>query len=300
MTNIPIELLRTFVAVVDQRGFTKAAQTLGCTQPAVSSQVKRLQRLLGSELLDKSAPGVILTEKGEAIVKCARRMLAINDQILDLARPRAPGPPLRIGIPPEFGGTLLPAALADFHRRAPHRGFHVRCDGSEQLLRGMRQDEIDLAIAFTQSSHAPVEAHERWTEHVVWVRGPSAAYDPTRPVPLVTHDESSALSRLSIHALDQAGRDWEIVFKAASSVSVAAAVAAGLGIAATIERLTPADLTVWRDPPLPPLPDIECGIYLRQGRDHELLEQLARVITEVIRPPAAATPLDSATQRAAG
>ena len=69
MTNIPTELLRTLVAVVDLRSFTKAAQGLGMTQPAVSAQIKRLQVLLGGELLDKSAPGVALTRKGEAVVQ---------------------------------------------------------------------------------------------------------------------------------------------------------------------------------------------------------------------------------------
>ena len=57
MLNIPTDLLRTLVAVVDLRSFTKAAQSLGVTQPAVSAQIKRLQSLLGYELLDKSAPG---------------------------------------------------------------------------------------------------------------------------------------------------------------------------------------------------------------------------------------------------
>src|ERR1700757_3119295 len=99
MTNIPTELLRAFVAVVDLRGFTKAAQALGCTQPAVSAQIKRLQGLLGSELLDKTAPGVIPTERGRAIAERARRLLAINDQIIDLAAVRSPTTPLRIGVP---------------------------------------------------------------------------------------------------------------------------------------------------------------------------------------------------------
>src|SRR5215471_6143944 len=98
MTNIPTELLRTFVAVVDLRGFTKAAQALGFTQPAVSAQIKRLQVLLGSDLLDKSAPGVVLTERGRAIADCARRLLAINDQIIELASVRGATMPLRIGI----------------------------------------------------------------------------------------------------------------------------------------------------------------------------------------------------------
>src|SRR5262249_42113749 len=71
MINIPTELLRTFVAVVDLRSFTRAAQSLGITQPAVSAQVKRLQQLLGGELLDKSAPGVLLTAMGESVLGSA-------------------------------------------------------------------------------------------------------------------------------------------------------------------------------------------------------------------------------------
>src|SRR5512134_87278 len=83
MINIPTDLLRTLLAVIDLRSFTRAAQSLGVTQPAVSAQIKRLQMLLGADLFDKSAPGVTLTAKGEVIVNYARRMLALNDQMLD-------------------------------------------------------------------------------------------------------------------------------------------------------------------------------------------------------------------------
>ena len=102
MTNIPTELLRTLVAVVDLRSFTKAAQSLGVTQPAVSAQIKRLQMLLGGDLLDKSAPGVTLTSVGEMVVNYARRLLSINDQILGMATPRPASQTIRIGITGDF------------------------------------------------------------------------------------------------------------------------------------------------------------------------------------------------------
>src|SRR4051794_8882453 len=77
MVNIPTDLLRTLISVVDLRSFTKAAQALGVTQPAVSAQIKRLQSLLTFDILDKSAPGVILTPRGEIVVTYARRLLSI-------------------------------------------------------------------------------------------------------------------------------------------------------------------------------------------------------------------------------
>src|SRR5690348_406524 len=99
MTNIPTELLRTLIAVVDLRSFTKAAQSLGVTQPAVSAQIKRLQLLLDCELFDKSAPGVSLTSSGELLVNYARRILSLNDQIVEMAVPGLGVRPLRLGVP---------------------------------------------------------------------------------------------------------------------------------------------------------------------------------------------------------
>ena len=86
MTNIPTDLLRTLVTVVDLRSFTKAAQALGVTQPAVSAQIKRLQGMLGGDLFDRAAPGIALTRQGEAVVTHARRLLAINDEILSASK----------------------------------------------------------------------------------------------------------------------------------------------------------------------------------------------------------------------
>ena len=105
ITNIPTDLLRTLVAVVDLRSFTKAAQSLGVTQPAVSSHIKRLQLLLGTDLLDRATPGVALTPSGEIVVHHARQLLSLNDEILHLAGGRRSAQTLRLGIPGDFAGA---------------------------------------------------------------------------------------------------------------------------------------------------------------------------------------------------
>src|SRR5664279_3151315 len=107
LTNIPTELLRTLVAVVDLRSFTKAAAAMGVTQPAVSAQIKRLLSLLGEDLFDRSAQGISLTPHGELVVSYARRLLSINDQILHLGG-AAPHPELvvRIGTPSDYIASI--------------------------------------------------------------------------------------------------------------------------------------------------------------------------------------------------
>ena len=79
---IPTDLLRTFVAICEVGSFTKVAHLFGLTQPAVSSHMRRLESMVGGDLLQKSLSGVSLTEYGVEVLRQARRILAINDQIV--------------------------------------------------------------------------------------------------------------------------------------------------------------------------------------------------------------------------
>ena len=276
-SNIPTELLRTFTAVVDLRSFTKAAQTLGVTQPAVSAQIKRLQFLLGIELFDKSAPGVTLTEKGELVVTYARRILALNDQILGAMTPGEAIPLVRVGIPGDFAGAILPKTVAQFQARTSDLRFQLRSEPSEHLLRELSQGLVDLAVALTTSAPT-LEPRYSWREEVVWIRGPGTNVDGAGPLQLVAFRENSVMYRVATSTLKQAGRDFQIVFSAFASSGLIAAVAAGLGIAVLPRSQVTPDVEIWDDAPLPRPSDIYCGIYLRERADCPALEQLADCI----------------------
>ena len=155
MTNIPTDLLRTLIAVVDLRSFTKAAQSLGVTQPAVSAQIKRLQILLSADLLDKSAPGVSLTSSGELVVNYARRLLSINDQILDIAAPRPAAKTVRIGATGDFTASGIALGLTCSHLRRPDLRFEVYAASIDVLLRDLREGSTDLAIWVSATGPAP-------------------------------------------------------------------------------------------------------------------------------------------------
>jgi DNA-binding transcriptional LysR family regulator len=281
-TNIPTELLRTLITVVDLRSFTKAANVLGITQPAVSAQIKRLQFLLDSELLDKSAPGVTLTEKGELVVNYARRLLGINDQILNLVAPRSLLPALRVGLPGDFGASLLPTTVAEFQARTPNLRFQLRGDMSENLLRDLRQGQLDLAVALTMSGPA-LDARHYWREESVWVRGRSMTLEAGRRLPIVTLREGALIHRVTTSILDQAARDYEIVFTAFSSVGLLAGVAVGLGITLVPRREVPPDLAICDDVFLPKPPEVYCGVYLRERVDSQMLEGLADAIADALK-----------------
>jgi DNA-binding transcriptional LysR family regulator len=286
MLNIPTELLRTLVSVVDLRSFTKAAQLLGVTQPAVSAQIKRLQFLLGYELLDKSAPGVILTSRGETVVAHARRMLSINDQIAQLSGSPPSAQTLRVGIPGDFAGVKLPATLAQFRKRWPDIRFKASATSFENMLRGLRQGDLDLCVAVASTKPA-LDAHHLWIDQAVWVRSDATRLEPDAPVPLVSFGEDCSCRHTAVNALNRIGRECDFVFTSRSIASLEAAVQAGLGIMVLPKSRVPqTSLTVWEDAPLPELPQLYCGIYLREGTSNRAaLEELADAIAAVLRPP---------------
>ncbi|HQR90726.1 MAG TPA: LysR family transcriptional regulator, partial [Caulobacter sp.] len=82
LTNLDLDLVRTFLVVCEQKSFTRAGGRLGRSQSAISLQVRRLEDQLGQSLLSRDPRHVVLTEHGEAFLPQARRLLRLNDDIL--------------------------------------------------------------------------------------------------------------------------------------------------------------------------------------------------------------------------
>ncbi|NVO14674.1 MAG: LysR family transcriptional regulator [Rhodoplanes sp.] len=294
MTNIPTELLRTLLTVVDLRSFTKAAQKLGVTQPAVSAQIKRLQFLLGFDLLDKSAPGVSLTEKGGCVVSQARRLLAINDQIVSLARGNGRSRLLRFGLPGDFVGLPLWQSLAAFRARWPDVRLHMKTCCSSTLLHELEMGDIDVVVAMTSPQPHEMASHH-WREDLVWVRGPMAPINPTQPLPLVSRGENCMFHRHMVAALEAAGRSFEIVFMAGHVDELSRAVAAGLGLTALTRTLADPAL-ICDDPSLPKLADLACSICVGTDTEPAVRDDLVALLAETLNPRPATKPVIAETR----
>ena len=283
MTNIPTDLLRTLVAVVDLRSFTKAAQSLGITQPAVSAQIKRLQSILGGDLFDRKAPGVALTRQGEAVVAHARRLLALNDQILTVAEPKDQSRRIRIGLPGDLSGPLLPWTLAKLRMRWPDITFQTMSGLATQMLRDVREGKLDILIAL--SHEEPTDARHHWSDQLTWVHSDATKIDPNGPVPMVAFSEECMCFRAGVNALREAGRTHRLVMASSTVLTLAAGVDAGLGtMIMTQGRVRLTQLRRWDDAPLPKLPHLYTGIYVRDGDHTRPLLELADDLAPLLRP----------------
>src|ERR1700761_1737869 len=114
-----LELLRSFVSVVDSGGFTRAGERVHRTQSTVSQQIRRLEDDVGQPLLDRTGKDVVPTEAGERLLSYARRLLSLAEEARDvMARPGHQGA-IRLGIPEDFAAYRLTKLLAAFSRSHP-------------------------------------------------------------------------------------------------------------------------------------------------------------------------------------
>jgi DNA-binding transcriptional LysR family regulator len=261
--NIPTDLLRTLVTVVDLASYSRAGERLGRSQPTVSLQVKRLQDLLEVPLFDKDGSGVRLTEAGQTATAYARRILALNDEmVLRLAGRDARGK-LRIGIPNDYADHFMPRLMERFTDEQAALNLNVVCDVSHKLLDSLQEGLYDVVVAMT--SDGPAEgAFMTWKEPLTWIGSRrTTAPEPRLPLRIVCYPEGCVYRDRMLAALQRDGLDFEIVYTSSSLAGIEAAVASGFGLTALSRRIVPPQLrAVSPEAVLPALGGVVVGIYL--------------------------------------
>jgi len=224
-----LDLLRSFVSVVDAGGFTRAGERVHRTQSTVSQQVKRLEDDIGKPLLNRVGKQVTLTEDGERLLSYARRILALAEEARDVvARPDTEGS-IRLGLPEDFAAYRLTRLLAGFARSSPGLRLDIRVAQSVDLRRDLDRGDLDLALVKRDAGSRGGIAV--WPERLHWVtsRSHPIAAD-ARSLPLIFFPTGCLYRTRAIHAIEAAGRAWHMAYTSSSLAGIQAAVAAGLGL----------------------------------------------------------------------
>ena len=280
--HIPIELLRTFVAIADLGSYTKAAQELDLTQPAISAQMKRLQQLMGGEIFVKSPTGYSVSAKGAMLEIYARRILALNDQVMAFAGAAPEEQTIRLGIQSIFADRVLTAVIHDCTEAHGAGRVQFVCDSAPSFAKRLASGYVDLVFAVAPRD-LKLNVLSEWTERYVWACAPGYVVDGDAPMPLIVRAEGF-LDRLAIDAMDQKEMPYRIAFNAADMTARTAAVMAGVGIMAVPERALPLQLVVADDPLLPRLPDLRVGVFYRDGLEVSRIKKLAQVFLAAVKP----------------
>jgi DNA-binding transcriptional LysR family regulator len=294
VNNVPIELLRAIVAIEDLGSFTKAAQALKLTQPAISAQMKRLQQLVGAEVFSKSGSGLVLTDRGELVVRYARRMLAMNDQILSLGGGQAHTRLLRLGLPLLFAREVLHKVLKIEAQCGHDTEIQILCESSDELRRRLGAGYIDIAFFINPTERPPQIAIE-WTEPWVWVGAPALTLNKDDKIPLIV----TPSDRFTIEFIEKTGRPYVVRFMAPSLGARLDAMRAGVGFMGLAARLVTDDMQVITGDTLPTFPDTAAGVYLREGLEAGSIADVLEAFITACKPATTGRPAFTSQLRSA-
>ncbi|MCB1378620.1 MAG: LysR family transcriptional regulator [Alphaproteobacteria bacterium] len=286
--NLPTDLLRAFVSIIDLGGYTRAADALGRTQPAISLQMKRLEELVGTKLITHEGRDLVLTENGEALAIYARQLLRLNDEAVARLKGRSAEGELRVGLPTDFSVAFLQDAISDFARTQGGVTLAVHCDVSRNVLDALHRDELDIAIALLARESNPYLVRS-WEERPIWAAARDSAINRSVPVPLASHPEGCEYRRRMIAALRAGGRNWRIAYTNPEIGGLQRAVATGLGITAlTRKTLLPEMRVLTARDGFPALEPIRIGLFYKHPRLSEaglmLVDSLISHMDEAAEP----------------
>src|SRR6188472_406171 len=248
--------LAAFCEVVDRRSFSLAAERLGVTQPAVSLQVRSLEKRLGTKLLDRSGRRVEPTEAGLRVYRGAQRLLALEAQLLE----EVAGEPgeelsgdLRLGASTGPAAIVVPLLLCEFQRRNP--GVHVALTvgDTQRVVEEVAERRLELGIVGAARRHRGVAFEPFLRDEIVLAcppghrfAGRTVGLDELREEPLIVMQEGAGVRQVVEDELRRTGvriRDLDVRLELGLQESVRSAVLAGHGVTFISRLAIESDLT---------------------------------------------------------
>lgn len=274
-------LLRSFVAVVAEGGFTAAATRLNLTQSAVSAHLRRLESQMGRELLARTTRSVTLTADGELLLGYARAILKLNhDAQAMLSRVPSEGA-IRIGLSQDLADIRLMNVVQNFSERYPRIEFSVRTGITADLLHSLDQRELDVVVCGRCYDAGAGRVLSR--EPLVWAGAEWASFAPGMPIPLAVLPEPCPYREAALAELARAGRDYRIVLVGSNVTSLCAAAQAGFAVTPIAQsHLVHGLRVVPPDAGLPALPDVEFTISAAAGPSALVVDELGNAIARTI------------------
>jgi DNA-binding transcriptional LysR family regulator len=227
--NLDLDTLRTLSAAHDLGGLAQAAEQLGRTPSAISLQMKRLQDELGAALFRKRGRHLALTEAGEVALHYARRMLALNDELLDTMQGANLAGQIRIGCTQDFA-SILPPVMSHFASLYRRMQIELRIEGNAALADATGTSQIDLAIVIGHEDRPNAQTIGRLD--LVWIASADFQAPQDQPLSLAVLGPQCAFRKRAILHLEGAKIPYRIAASSPSLDGLWAALLGGLGITA--------------------------------------------------------------------
>lgn len=284
MKLIDPDLLRTFVTFADAGSLARAAEIVARSPSAVTSQMQRLEAVVGERLLAPAGRGRALTAAGEEFLVHARRMLdAQCDAWLSIAGIRADGR-IAIGVTQDFAERGLPELLKRYSRTHPRVRLELRVGRTGELSKAFDEGRLDVMLAM-RGARRPEEIGVL-REPMIWIGADDGTPVGEAEVPLALLDAPCGFRSAALAALDAAGRPYRLAASSASLSGLRAAVASGLALSVRTQRwLGHGVADVGQRARLPALPVAEFALNLRRKAANAAADFAELMRTELAAGP---------------
>ena len=233
--------LAIFHAVAQAGSMTRGAELLDVSQPAVSKQVRELERALGVSLFDRVGRRVRLNQAGETLADYARRLFALaraaEEAMADVRAVRRGR--LVIGASTTIGTYLLPGVVAEFWRRHPGVELLVEIENTEQVHRRLAGHELDLGLTEGLVQDEDLDAEVFYQDELVLIAAPGhrlaghprVALSAVREEPFILREPGSGTRAVEERALARLKLPVRVVMALGSTEAIKRVVAEGVGLA---------------------------------------------------------------------
>lgn len=275
-----LDLLKTFLAVVDSRHFTAAGRSLGLSQSTISQHIRRLELATGRKLLARDTHTVTLTTDGGLMARFAKDIVEANQRAADYFTDYAPRDRVRFGVSEDLVLTGLPQLLSDFLSANPLLSVEISVGLTDNLYNKLDSGRLDLVFAKRRKSDDRGEII--WREHLTWLSNRNFKLSADMPAPLVLYQTTSITGTLAMEAMNRANRPWYLACSSETLSGLRAATLAGSGVTAQSHLLLQqGDLVeAPEEAGLPELGEVEYVVLGRSGRLHGATAALAEVVTQ--------------------
>jgi len=228
ISKLDSDLLRTFIAIAETGSFSRGAERIFRSQSAASLQIKRLEEVLGQAVFERHARGIVLTASGEKLRPVATRIIDLLDQTVSELRGGKLTGSISIGLPDEYGETILTDIIALFCRQHPQVEINVRCEFSTGFANAIAQKQLDLAVYAVEKP--PANSIVLKEEKVFWVGSKSHKVHEQNPLPVALFDRQCWWRECALQALEKSGKPYRVVYSSESVTGVVAAISAGIAV----------------------------------------------------------------------
>jgi DNA-binding transcriptional LysR family regulator len=273
-----MELLRTYVTVTDLSSFTRAAEVLQRTQPAISLQMRRLEEIVKAKLIMCVGRELKLTEEGEFLMVYARQILCLNDEALSRVSRSDVAGRLCVGLPTDYAVAFFQSVLTQFSKEHREVNLEIYCKLSRELLDDLNKDSLDVVIAMTGEGAKKYLARE-WVERPMWVSAKTGNLHKRTPVPVAAHPEGCAYRNRMVQALSSVQREWRLAYCSPGITGLQNAVLSGLGVSALTKRTYLDGMRILTEKDgFPALSDLHVGLYYKHVHQADSGLQLVNYI----------------------